>query len=168
MGDSTTRRSQGDWTARLVTASACALIGTASLASDTDEGKLKVPEAAESCVSCHSLTPNEPPLEGPPLWQVVGRPVASVPGYQYSAALKALGGTWTRERLDQFLTGPQAFAPGTKMSLGGVRHASDRKQVLDFLETLKPAPAGSSAKGNDRKRVADSSDGATVDTAKTP
>jgi cytochrome c2 len=141
---------------------------TASWASDPDEERLPVPEPAERCVSCHALTPDEPPLVGPTLWQVVGRPVASVPGFEYSAALKALGGVWTRARLDQFLTAPQSFAPGTKMELGGVRHASDRDLVLDFLETLKPASAGSSATGDRETLVAESSGDAPFDAAQTP
>jgi cytochrome c len=75
---------------------------------------------------------------------VVGRPVASLPGFEYSAALEALGGTWTRERLDRFLASPQAFAPGTRMELGGVRNAADRKVVLDFLETLTASDGSTS------------------------
>jgi cytochrome c len=168
MSESTVCRSQRGLAGRLVAAGACALVGTASFASDADEAKLTVPEPAERCVSCHALTPDEPALEGPTLWRVVGRPVASVPGYEYSAALKALGGNWTRERLERFLTGPQSFAPGTRMELGGVRQASDRQLVLDFLETLKPAADGSSANDNHGKRVADASVGATVAAAAAP
>ena len=94
------------------------------------------PEVVLGELSCHTLEPGDESLEGPSLWRVVGRPVASLPGFEYSAALEALGGTWTRERLDRFLASPQAFAPGTRMELGGVRNAADRKVVLDFLETL--------------------------------
>ncbi len=156
MSDSTVRRSPHEWAIGVLAAFACAHLATVSLASDPDEEELQVPEPAERCESCHALTPNDPALVGPTLWQVVGRPVASVPGFEYSAALKALGGTWTRARLDRFLTAPQSFAPGTKMDLGGVRQASDRELVLDFLETLKPAPSGSTAKEHRKTRVADS------------
>jgi cytochrome c len=108
----------------------------AARASSDESRDADVPEPVEACLSCHALAPGDEALEGPSLWQVVGRPVASLPGFEYSAALAALGGTWTRERLDRFLTSPQAFAPGTLMELGGVRNAADRKVVLDFLETL--------------------------------
>ncbi len=94
------------------------------------------PEAFEVCTSCHSYQQDEPQLEGPPLRGVVGRRVASVEGYEYSAALRAIGGAWDRARLDQFLTNPKLFAPGTKMELGGVRNAAERAEVLDFLELL--------------------------------
>jgi cytochrome c len=67
---------------------------------------------------------------------VVGRRVASAEGFDYSLALKALGGTWDRARLDQFLKNPKAMAPGTLMNQGGVSNASERSVVLDFLERL--------------------------------
>jgi cytochrome c len=103
-----------------------------------------VPDAFESCASCHSYEKDEPAQEGPPLWGVVGRRVASVDGFDYSPALKALGGTWDRARLDQFLKDPKAMAPGTLMNLGRVSNATERAAVLDFLETLaadEPAAA---------------------------
>ena len=87
-------------------------------------------------LSCHSFGTDEPDLEGPPLRGVVGRAVASVADYEYSDALREKGGQWNRERLDRWIAGPQAVTPGTKMTLGGVRSAADRKVVLDFLETL--------------------------------
>ena len=101
------------------------------------------PDAFEVCTSCHTYHENEPPLVGPPLWGVLGRPVASVAGYDYSPALKAVGGTWDLARLDMFLTKPQAFAPGTKMDMGGVPDANERADVLEFLRSLGPGkPAG--------------------------
>lgn len=106
-------------------------------ASDDDDDDFDVPEEAHVCLSCHAFRPDEPELEGPPLWGVVGRAVASVDGYEYSDALRAKGGHWTRERLDRWIAGPAAVTPGTKMTLGGVRSAADRKVVLDFLETLR-------------------------------
>ena len=96
----------------------------------------EVPEPVEACIACHAIGPDEPALEGPTLWGVVGRPVASAPDFEYSDALRKLGGRWDRDRLDRFLAAPQSYAPGAAMSFGGVRSAADRKVVLDFLETL--------------------------------
>jgi cytochrome c len=70
---------------------------------------------------------------GPDLRKVVGRPVAGAPGYRYSGALTDLGGRWTRERLDRFLTDPQAYVPGTKMKVAGVTDAAERQQLIEFL-----------------------------------
>jgi cytochrome c len=99
---------------------------------------LQFPESFEACTACHSYQQNEPLLEGPPLWGVIGRNVASVDGYEYSSALRATGGAWNRARLDRFLANPQVFAPGTNMDVGGVRDAAERAAVLDFLELLAP------------------------------
>jgi cytochrome c len=97
-----------------------------------------VPAPAEVCLSCHAIRADEPALEGPTLWGVVGRPIASAPDFEYSDALLRLEGTWTRDRLDRFLAAPQKYAPGARMTFGGVRSAADRRVVLDFLETLAP------------------------------
>ena len=119
---------------RVALAVAAALVIDAARAADEPP----YPDAFEVCTSCHSYQQNDPLLEGPPLWGVVGRRVASVEGYEYSAALRSIGGNWDRARLDQFLANPKAFAPGTKMDMGGVRNAAERAEVLNFLELLAP------------------------------
>ena len=55
-------------------------------------------------------------LVGPNLWGVVGRPRASEPGFNYSAAMKSKGGNWTIEDLNQFITNPRGTIPGTNMT----------------------------------------------------
>jgi cytochrome c len=99
----------------------------------------EVPEPVEVCLSCHAVRADEPALEGPTLWGVIGRPIASAPDFEYSDGLRRLEGNWDRDRLDRFLAAPQAYAPGVRMTFGGVRSAADRQVVLDFLETLAPA-----------------------------
>jgi cytochrome c len=111
-----------------------AVAGSAAFASSEAE----VPEAVEVCLSCHAYQPDEPELEGPTLWGVVGRRIAGAPDYLYSEALRSKQGTWDRVTLDRFLASPQEFAPGVNMTFGGVRSAADRKVVIDFLETLRP------------------------------
>ena len=107
-------------------------------ATASSEAALEVPEAFEACIACHAYQPDEPPLEGPSLWQVVGRRIASLDSFEYSAGLRKVEGHWDRPTLDRFLAAPQAFAPGIEMTSGGVRNAADRAIVLDFLETLAP------------------------------
>jgi cytochrome c len=108
----------------------------AALSADAPDAGPEVPAAVEPCLSCHAYQPDSEPMEGPSLWGVVGRRIASAEGYDYSAALKGIDGTWDRATLDRFLTNTKAFAPGTRMSLGGVRDPADRAVVLDFLERL--------------------------------
>ncbi len=115
------------------------VLALGSLASAaSSEAALEVPEAFEACSACHAYQPDEPPLEGPSLWQVVGRRIASLDSFEYSAGLRKVEGHWDRPTLDRFLAAPQAFAPGIDMTSGGVRNAAERAIVLDFLETLVP------------------------------
>jgi cytochrome c len=99
------------------------------------------PPAFEPCTTCHAYQPDGEQLDGPPLWGVMGRKIASAEGYEYSPALKSLGGTWDRAKLDRFITNPKAMAPGARMTFGGVRDAADRAAILDYLERLGPGAA---------------------------
>ena len=65
---------------------------------------------------------------GPNLYGVVGRPKASEAGFNYSAAMKAKGGDWSFEDLNQFLTSPRGFIPGTAMSFAGLPRDQQRLQ----------------------------------------
>lgn len=127
--------------ARLPGRLAVVIVASGLAAGQTAAEQQEYPDAFEVCTSCHSYHENEPPLVGPPLWGVVGRPVASVQGYEYSPALRALGGTWDLARLSMFLAKPDAYAPGTRMDMGGIPDAAERTEVLDFLATLGPGVA---------------------------
>jgi cytochrome c len=71
------------------------------------------------------------------LYKVVGRPVGRATGYdEYSPALKSAGGDWTRERLDQFLKDPQAFAPGTSMGFAGLPDDTARAALIEYMSTF--------------------------------
>src|SRR5262249_46371924 len=85
------------------------------------------------CAGCHVIDDGLSHGIGPDLRKVVNRPVAGAVSYRYSAALARLGGRWTRERLDQFLTNPWAFAPGTRMDFRGIADAQERKELIEFL-----------------------------------
>lgn len=85
------------------------------------------------CSGCHTIDDGLSHGIGPDLRKVVNRPVADRIGYRYSPALQALGGRWTWERLNDFLSNPQAFAPGTRMSFPGLENAKDRKELIEFL-----------------------------------
>jgi cytochrome c2 len=90
---------------------------------------------AQRCLECHtlSLTPGAGgriSLAGLP-----GRQGASWPGASYSPALSAVGGTWTRDRLRDYLKDPQTFAPGTNM-IAGISETKVLEDILDGLEAL--------------------------------
>ena len=86
------------------------------------------------CGGCHSLDKNR---VGPKHRGVVGRKVASVPDYDSSPALKKLGGVWTPERIDRWLQGPQAMAPGAKMFFQ-VPDPAQRKAIIAYLSANSP------------------------------
>lgn len=97
-------------------------------------------QVAKQCQACHNFEEGQGPKVGPDLYGVVGRPVASVPGFSYSAALKKLGGTWTFDALNKWLTKPSADAPGTAMTFAGLSNPKQRADVIAFLDTLSPHP----------------------------
>ncbi|MEN2978719.1 cytochrome c family protein [Tistrella bauzanensis] len=92
------------------------------------------------CTACHDDSKGGPNKVGPELWSVVGRPIASADGFAYSAALQGLGGEWTFDKLDHFLTKPSDFAPGTKMSFAGLSKVEDRAAVIAYLNSQSDNP----------------------------
>ncbi len=94
------------------------------------------PAAFMQCAACHSIEPGRNGV-GPSLAAVSGRKAASLPGYTYSNALKNSGITWDAANLDKWLTSPQRTVPGTKMPFAGIPDPARRKEVVDYLLTLK-------------------------------
>jgi cytochrome c2 len=87
------------------------------------------------CTGCHTIDDGLSHGIGPDLRHIVYRPVAAAEGYRYSDALRELGGRWTPDRLDQFLSDPGSFAPGTRMSFAGIADADDRRMLIEFLSS---------------------------------
>jgi len=102
-------------------------------AGDAGKGKLVFLE----CQACHAVAPGGPALVGPNLAGVYGRKAASLPGYDYSSALKASGIVWNADKLNLWLTSPSALVPGTKMAFTGIASADFRADVIAYLATLK-------------------------------
>jgi cytochrome c len=88
------------------------------------------------CKACHKLDGTDG--TGPHLNGVVDRPKASIAGFPYSDALKAMSAdAWTTDNMNGFLTNPKTYAPGTKMSFAGLGKVEDRANVIAYLATLK-------------------------------
>ena len=92
------------------------------------------------CQACHDFSKDGKAKVGPPLWGVVGRKIASVPGFGYSDVLKGMGGEWTYDELYQFIKAPQSMEPGTKMTFPGDKDAQHRADILAYLQTLSDNP----------------------------
>ena len=86
------------------------------------------------CVACHTLTPDEGNRAGPTLWHIFGRRIATLPGYNFSPALKKLDIVWSKETVAKlFEIGPAHYTPGTKMPEQTIGSAEDRQALVDFL-----------------------------------
>lgn len=93
------------------------------------------------CSGCHVIDNGDENGFGPDLYHIVNRRVAVAPGFNYSPAMKGLGGRWTPERLDAFLRNPQQYVPGTKMRFAGVPDAEQRAKLIRYLSSSN-RPAG--------------------------
>jgi cytochrome c len=92
-------------------------------------------EIYRACVACHTLSPDEGNRAGPTLAGIFGRKIASLPGYNFSEALKKLDIVWTPETVAKlFEVGPAAYTPGTKMPEQQIGSPQDRKALVDFLQ----------------------------------
>ncbi len=89
----------------------------------------------KKCAACHKLEEGKN-VVGPYLYGVVGRPVASAEGFNYTDAMKEYGGDWTPERLDAYLAKPRDVVPGTSMSFAGLRKEEERINVIGYLDSL--------------------------------
>ena len=107
------------------------------------------------CQACHDGTRGGPNKVGPNLWGVIGRAVASHPGFNYSPAMKAfsMGGKahWDYQMVSDFITAPRDYVKGTLMTFAGLPDGNDRANVIAFLRTLSddplPLPRQASAAG---------------------
>lgn len=92
-------------------------------------------EIYRACIACHTLKPDEGPRAGPTLHGLFGRRIATLPGYDFSPALKRLDIVWTPETVSKlFEVGPMAYTPGTKMPEQRIGSAEDRTALVKFLQ----------------------------------
>jgi cytochrome c len=88
------------------------------------------------CKACHE---NEKGVNkiGPTLKGIVGRPTATVAGFNYSEGMKAKGAAgqvWDEATLTAYLPDPKAFVPGTKMAFAGLKTPEEIADVIAFLK----------------------------------
>ena len=90
---------------------------------------------AAHCAACHSTKPDDNKI-GPSLAGIVGSKSGTVPGFNFSPAMKNADITWDDAELDKFLANPAGDVHGTKMFVN-LPSESDRQNVIAYLETLK-------------------------------
>jgi len=90
---------------------------------------------ASHCAVCHATTPGENKI-GPSLAGIVGSKSGTVPGLNFSTAMKEANVTWDDANLDKYLANPSGFVHGTKMFVN-LPSETDRANVIAYLNTLK-------------------------------
>jgi cytochrome c len=86
------------------------------------------------CLGCHAIEYNR---TGPRHCGVMGRRAGSVPGYEYSPAMKKSGIVWNEKTLNRFLADPLNTVPGTTMTYAGVPDARERADLISYLKSQK-------------------------------
>ena len=94
------------------------------------------PAAFAQCAACHAVEPGKHGV-GPSLAGVYGTKSGELAGYAFSDAMKAANLTWDDATLDAYLTNPMKMVPGTKMTFAGMPDAAKRKEIIEYMKTLK-------------------------------
>ncbi|KAI6178880.1 Glucose-6-phosphate 1-dehydrogenase [Aphelenchoides besseyi] len=89
----------------------------------------------QMCANCHAVS-QEPEHSsiGPTLYGVVNRKTGQVSNFDYSAANKNKGITWTRVTLFDYLKDPKKYIPGTTMDFAGLKKEQERADLIKFIE----------------------------------
>lgn len=90
------------------------------------------------CSGCHQVGQGAENSIGPELNGLFGRRSGSVPGYEYSDAMKNAGLIWDAANLQEYLKNAKAKVPGTKMVFAGLAHEKDINDLLAYLKQFGP------------------------------
>jgi cytochrome c len=105
------------------------LAGAARADGDAVRGEVKF----QDCAACHKLEAGANNL-GPSLHGIFERKAGELADFRYSPAIKRSGIVWSPETLDKFITDPQAVVPGNRMPYAGMAGASDRADLIAYLQ----------------------------------
>lgn len=111
---------------------------------------------SKKCSVCHNIEKGAGNKVGPHLWGVIGRKVASIADFNYSAGMKAHGDrTWSFDEMNHFQWNPRAWVPGTIMGYSGTPKDTDRANLIVYLNSQSdkplPLPKPTAAKPAEKK-----------------
>ena len=89
----------------------------------------------QQCATCHTTNLSDATRQGPTLAQIVGRKAGKVEGFHYSPGLAQADFTWDENRLDAWLTNPQAVVAGAIMPYRQAK-AETRAAIIAYLKGL--------------------------------
>lgn len=89
------------------------------------------------CLACHALAYDR---VGPRHCGLLGRIAGSVPGFEYSQAMKNSHIIWDEKTLGWFLAQPMKTVPGTTMTYDGVTDPKDRADLIAYLRAANEKP----------------------------
>ena len=92
------------------------------------------------CSSCHDHERDGGHGKGPHLWNVMGRQAGTIPGFEFSTAMRGSGHTWNFATLNYYLTRTDRAVPGLAMEFRGLRRERDRADLIAFLRTRNDNP----------------------------
>lgn len=95
---------------------------------------------AARCAACHNFVKGGANQIGPNLWDVLGREIAAIDGFNYSNTLQGKDGAWTYEAMNAFLENPRGWAPGTSMAFAGLNRDSDRANIIAYMRQQADNP----------------------------
>ena len=105
------------------------LAGAARADGDAARGEARF----QDCAACHKMEAGSNNV-GPSLHGLFERKAGALADFRYSPAMKRSGISWTPETLDKFITDPQAMVPANRMPYAGMANASDRADLIAYLQ----------------------------------